>query len=85
VISLVCPHFCALIALVCRLPEVLNLFLSSTISLYSIWCIWSLHEALMLGGEAAKKAGFTEVRPAPPRVTAVTQRYLPVRSATSCW
>jgi len=40
-------------------PEILNLFLSTTISLYSIWCIWSLHEALMLGGEAASKAGFT--------------------------
>ena len=40
-------------------PEILNLFLSTTISLYCIWCIWSLHEALMLGGEAAAKAGFT--------------------------
>jgi len=39
--------------------EILNLFLSTTISLYCIWCIWSLHEALMLGGEAAAKAGFT--------------------------
>mmetsp|Transcript_59720 Transcript_59720/g.140669 ORF Transcript_59720/g.140669 Transcript_59720/m.140669 type:complete len:215 (-) Transcript_59720:96-740(-) len=26
---------------------------------YFIWCIWSLHEALMLGGEAAFKAGFS--------------------------
>ncbi|EKX43716.1 hypothetical protein GUITHDRAFT_153152 [Guillardia theta CCMP2712] len=40
-------------------PEILNLFISSSISLYCIWCIWSLHEALMLGGEAAAKAGFT--------------------------
>jgi hypothetical protein len=40
-------------------PEILNLFISTALSLYCIWLIWSLHEALMLGGEAAAKAGFT--------------------------
>eukprot|EP00286_Rhodomonas_abbreviata_P008340 CAMPEP_0181319656 /NCGR_PEP_ID=MMETSP1101-20121128/17694_1 /TAXON_ID=46948 /ORGANISM="Rhodomonas abbreviata, Strain Caron Lab Isolate" /LENGTH=198 /DNA_ID=CAMNT_0023427283 /DNA_START=9 /DNA_END=605 /DNA_ORIENTATION=+ len=38
--------------------EIFNLFITTGSSLYFIWCIWSLHEALMLGGAAAEKAGF---------------------------
>ena len=37
-----------------------SLIFSSLISAYVIWCIWSLHEALMLGGKAAEDVGFSK-------------------------
>ena len=41
-----------------RVEEISSLVFSSLVSLYVIWCIWSLHEALMIGGKAAEDAGF---------------------------
>ena len=40
--------------------DVGSLIFSSLISAYVIWCIWSLHEALMLGGKAAEDVGFSK-------------------------
>ena len=39
--------------------DVGSLLVSTLISAYIIWCIWSLHEALMQGGKAAEDVGFS--------------------------
>ena len=40
--------------------EVMNYILvaSTLIYLYSIWCTWSLHKAVLIGGKAAADAGY---------------------------
>ncbi len=64
VVSLIFSLLVFLLTTTWTTPEIFNLLISVLFSMYCIWCIWSLHEALMLGGDAAAKAGFTveEVR-----------------------
>eukprot|EP00291_Cryptomonas_curvata_P007600 CAMPEP_0172204598 /NCGR_PEP_ID=MMETSP1050-20130122/32066_1 /TAXON_ID=233186 /ORGANISM="Cryptomonas curvata, Strain CCAP979/52" /LENGTH=149 /DNA_ID=CAMNT_0012883217 /DNA_START=96 /DNA_END=545 /DNA_ORIENTATION=+ len=58
IVSLVVSILAFIVASTKGADEIASLVFSSLISLYVIWCIWSLNEALTTGGKAAEDAGF---------------------------
>eukprot|EP00291_Cryptomonas_curvata_P022398 CAMPEP_0172170952 /NCGR_PEP_ID=MMETSP1050-20130122/11616_1 /TAXON_ID=233186 /ORGANISM="Cryptomonas curvata, Strain CCAP979/52" /LENGTH=178 /DNA_ID=CAMNT_0012842317 /DNA_START=85 /DNA_END=621 /DNA_ORIENTATION=- len=44
------------------LNDIFNMIFDVGLWTYFIWCIWSLHEALIIGGSAALLAGFSNAR-----------------------
>jgi hypothetical protein len=61
IVSLVVAILSFIVASTKNSDEIGSLVFSTLISIYVIWCIGSLHEALMTGGKTAEDAGFNVV------------------------